>query len=69
MSVALVKWAQENGLGMDGVVYARGDDYPDALVSGPLAGRGKAFVLPVSNVESPAVSCSAEFKGKVSKLT
>ncbi|NMN01535.1 cell wall-binding repeat-containing protein [Bifidobacterium panos] len=65
-SVALAKWTQSNGLGMNGVVYARGDDYPDALVSGPLAGRNKAPVLLVSDAKGPAVSYSKGFKGKVS---
>ncbi|NMN01644.1 BspA family leucine-rich repeat surface protein [Bifidobacterium panos] len=66
-SVNIAKWTQKNGLGMDGVVYARGDDYPDALVSGPLAGRNKAPVLLVSGGDNSAVSYSAGFKGKVSK--
>ena len=65
-SVELAKWAQKNGgLSMSSVVYARGDDYPDALVSGSLAGHSKAPVLLVSDASSPAVSYSAGFKGKV----
>ena len=52
---------------MDGVVYAYGENYPDALVSSPLAGRSKAPVLLVSDSNSPAVSYSAGFKSKVNK--
>ena len=66
-SVALAEWTQQNGLDMDGVVYARGDDYPDALVSGPLAGRNNAPVLLVSVPDGPSVSYSAGFNGQVSK--
>ncbi|NMN01414.1 repeat protein [Bifidobacterium sp. DSM 109963] len=66
-SVNIAKWTQKNGLSMDGVVYAYGGNYPDALVSSPLAGRNKAPVLLVSDASSPAVSYSKGFKGKVSK--
>ncbi|NMN02025.1 InlB B-repeat-containing protein [Bifidobacterium panos] len=65
-SVSVAKWTQKNGLSMDGVVYACGENYPDALVSGPFAGRNKAPVLLVANASSPAVSYSKAFKGKVS---
>lgn len=65
-SVKIAEWTQKNGgLSMDGVVYARGDDYPDALVAGSLAGHSKAPVLLVSDAKSAAVSYSAGFKGKV----
>ena len=65
--MTLAKWTQQNGLSMDGVVYATGENFPDALVSGPLAGRNKAPVLLVSDPTGPAVSYSAGFKGKVTK--
>ena len=68
-SVAVAKWASSggNGLGMDGVVYATGSDFPDALAAGPLAGRNKGVMLLVNGPDSPTVSYSAEFRGKVSK--
>ena len=66
-SVALAEWTAKNGLDMDGVVYATGENYPDALVSGPLAGRNKAPVLLVGGANSPTVSYSAKAKGKVTK--
>ncbi|NMN02495.1 cell wall-binding repeat-containing protein [Bifidobacterium panos] len=66
-SVAIAKWVQKNGLGMNGVVYATGEHFADALAAGPLAGRNKAAMLLVANPSSPTVSYSASYRGKVSK--
>ena len=66
-SVKLAEWTAQNGLGMDGVVYATGENFPDALVSGPLAGRNNAPVLLVGAPDSATVSYSAQAKGQVSK--
>ena len=68
-SVVVAKWVSSggNGLGMNGAVYATGEDFPDALAAGPLAGRNKGVMLLVNGPNSPTVSYSAEFRGKVSK--
>ena len=68
-SMEIAKWASsnDNGLGMDGVVYATGSNFPDALAAGPLAGRNKGVMLLVEGPDSPTVSYSATFKNKVSK--
>ena len=56
-----------HGLGMDGVVYATGANFPDALAAGPLAGRAGAVTLLVADAHSPAVSFSADYRGKVDR--
>ena len=56
-----------NGLSMNGAVYATGANFPDALAAGPLAGKSGSVTLLVENANSPAVSFSAEYKGKVDK--
>ncbi|NMN02490.1 InlB B-repeat-containing protein [Bifidobacterium panos] len=66
-SVSIAKWVQNNGLGMNGVVYATGENFADALAAGPLAGRNKAAMLLVADPSSPTVSYSASYRGKVSK--
>ena len=64
-SVKLAEWTAKNGLTMDGVVYATGENFPDALVSGPLAGRNSAPVLLVGGTDSATVAYSAQFNGQV----
>ncbi len=66
-SVLFVQWALRNGLGMDGVVFARGGDFPDALVAGPLAGRNRAAILLVEGSASPSIRYGRGFSGKISK--
>ena len=66
-SVNIAKWAQKNGLGMNGAVYATGENFADALAAGPLAGRNKAAMLLVTNRDSATVSYSANHSGKVTK--
>ncbi len=66
-SMLLARWTQSNGLDMSGVVYATGDNFPDALAAGPLAGRNKAPVLLVSSWNNLAVQHSAKFRHKASK--
>nr|WP_301538552.1 cell wall-binding repeat-containing protein [Bifidobacterium sp. DSM 109963] len=66
-SVNIAKWVQKNGLGMNGVVYATGEHFADALAAGPLAGRSKAAMLLVANPNSTTVSYSANHSGKLTK--
>ena len=67
-SVIFAQWALRNGLGMDGVVFARGGDFPDALVAGPLAGRNGAVILLTETRYSPSIHYARyRFAGKVSK--
>ena len=64
-SERIARWTTGHGLGMNGVVYATGANFPDALAAGPLAGKAKAATLLVEDAHSPAVSFSAEYRGKV----
>ncbi|WP_172146021.1 cell wall-binding repeat-containing protein [Bifidobacterium panos] len=66
-SVSIAKWVQKNGLGMNGVVYATGEHFADALAAGPLAGRNKAAMLLVADPNSATVSYSASYRGKLTK--
>ena len=66
-SVRIAQWVQANGLGMDGAVYATGDNFADALAAGPLAGKNKAVMLLVSNQDSATVAYSAAYSGKLTK--
>ena len=66
-SVAVARWARSNGLGMQGVVYATGANYADALSGAALAGRSRAVMLLVSSGSGEAVSYSAGFRGRVSR--
>ena len=66
-SERIAEWTTGHGLGMDGVVYATGANFPDALAAGPLAGRAGAVTLLVADVHSPAVSFSADYRGKVDR--
>ncbi len=64
-SERIARWTTGHGLGMNGVAYATGANFPDALAAGPLAGKAKAATLLVEDAHSPAVSFSAEYRGKV----
>ena len=64
-SERIAEWTTGHGVGMDGVVYATGANFPDALAAGPLAGKAKAATLLVEDTHSPAVPFSAEYRGKV----
>ena len=64
-SERIARWTTGHGLGMNGVMYATGANFPDALAAGPLAGKAKAATLLVEDAHSPAVSFSAEYRGKV----
>ena len=66
-SERIAEWTTGHGLGMDGVVYATGANVPDALAAGPLAGRAGAVTLLVADAHSPAVSFSADYRGKVDR--
>ena len=66
-SERIAEWTTGHGLGMDGVVYATGANFPDALAAGPLAGRAGAVTLLVADAHSPAVSFSADYRGKVER--
>ena len=66
-SERIAEWTTEHGLDMDGVVYATGANFPDALAAGPLAGKAGAVTLLVEDAHSPAVSFSAGYRGKVDK--
>ena len=66
-SERIAEWTTGHGLGMDGVVYATGANFPDALAAGPLAGRAGAVTLLVADAHSPAVSFSAGHRGKVDR--
>ena len=66
-SERIAEWATGHGLGMDGVVYATGANFPDALAAGPLAGGAGAVTLLVEDAHSPAISFSAGYKGKVNR--
>ena len=66
-SERIAEWTTGHGLGMDGVVYATGANFPDALAAGPLAGRAGAVTLLVADAHSPAVSFSAGYRGKVDR--
>lgn len=66
-SEQIARWTMNNGLSMNGAVYATGANFPDALAAGPLAGKSGSVTLLVENANSPAVSFSAEYKGKVDK--
>lgn len=66
-SEQIARWTMNNGLSMNGAVYATGANFPDALAAGPLAGKSGSATLLVENANSPAVSFSAEYKGKVDK--
>ena len=66
-SERIAEWTTGHGLGMDGVVYATGANFPDALAAGPLAGRAGAVTLLVADAHSPAVSFSADYRGKVDR--
>lgn len=66
-SEQIARWTVNNGLSMNGAVYATGANFPDALAAGPLAGKSGSVTLLVENANSPAVSFSAEYKGKVDK--
>lgn len=63
-SERIAEWTTGHGLGMDGVVYATGANFPDALAAGPLAGRAGAVTLLVADAHSPAVSFSADYRGR-----
>ena len=66
-SERIAEWTTGHGLGIDGVVYATGANFPDALAAGPLAGRAGAVALLVADAHSPAVSFSADYRGKVDR--
>ena len=66
-SERIAEWTTGHGLGMDGVVYATGANFPDALAAGPLAGGAGAVTLLVEDAHSPAISFSAGYKGKVDR--
>ncbi|WP_172145816.1 cell wall-binding repeat-containing protein [Bifidobacterium panos] len=66
-SVIFAQWALRNGLGANGAVFAKGSDFPDALVAGPLAGRNGAPILLVESRYSASVHFARyQFGGKVS---
>lgn len=64
-SAEIAKWTVNNGLSMNGTVYATGMNFPDALAAGPLAGKSKAVTLLVDGANSPAIPFSANYKDKV----
>ena len=66
-SERIAEWTTGHGLGMDGAVDATGANFPDALAAGPLAGRAGAVTLLVADAHSPAVSFSADYRGKVDR--
>lgn len=66
-SEQIAKWTVNNGLGMNGVAYATGANFPDALAAGPLAGKTGAVTLLVENENSPVIAFSAKYKGEVDK--
>ena len=53
--------------GLPGVTRLSGANFPDALAAGPLAGRAGAVTLLVADAHSPAVSFSADYRGKVDR--
>ena len=66
-SERIAEWTTGHGLGMDGVVYATGANFPDALAAGPRARKAGAVTLLVADAHSPAVSFSADYRGKVDR--
>lgn len=65
-SVAFARWAiGQHALGMNGVTFATGKNFPDALVSGSGAGRDRAVLLLVDAGRQNAVDYARTYRGKI----
>lgn len=69
-STQIVKYAADNGiLSVDGAVFATGENYPDALAGGALAGSTGNVLALVNGTDSPSVSLIARKQSKKNKDT
>lgn len=66
-SIAIAKWlTQYTALGVDGAVFATGQNYPDALAAGPLAGAQDGLLILVNPADpSSAVNFLKPYKDAV----
>lgn len=65
-SKAIAEHELASGFTFDGVVFATGANYPDALAAGPLAGKSSSPVLLVGQGSSAAASLARRYSGQVS---
>ena len=66
-SEKIAKWSMENGMSMEGVIFATGMNFPDALAAGSLAGKVNAVTLLVENECSSTITYAGQYKNKVKK--
>ncbi|PLS27803.1 cell wall-binding repeat-containing protein, partial [Bifidobacterium parmae] len=66
-SAKVAQWCIQQGMTVDGAVFASGEGYADALSAGPLAGKSNAVLMLVRDSSSPAVSLAGQYAGSVSK--
>lgn len=66
-SIAIAKWlTQYTALGVDGAVFATGQNYPDALAAGPLAGAQDGLLILVNPADpSTAVNFLKQYRDTV----
>lgn len=66
-SIAIAKWlTQYTALGVDGAVFTTGQNYPDALAAGPLAGAQDGLLILVNPADpSTAVNFLKPYKDAV----
>lgn len=65
-SKAIAEYELSHGFKFDGVVFATGINFPDALAAGALAGKSSSPVLLVGQDSDTAVSFAKQYYGQVS---
>ena len=65
-SKAIAEYELNHGFKFDGVVFATGINFPDALAAGALAGKSSSPVLLVGQDSDAAVSLAKQYYGQVS---
>lgn len=65
-SVQIAKYVVAHGLSMDNVMIATGENFPDALSAGPIAGSRNSVVL-LTNGGSVTEDYLKQYKGKINK--
>lgn len=61
-SLAIAKYALNNGMESDNLVFATGANFADALAAGPLAGKTNSIMLLAENESSPTVSYASQLR-------
>ena len=64
-SKAIAEYELNHGFKFDGVVFATGINFPDALAAGALAGKSSSPVLLVGQDSDAAVSLAKQYSGQV----